>query len=77
MKNHENQAGTMKNQPRTMINHENRPRTIRNQPETMKNHDNRPGTMKNHKNPTWSCTGWVREVTGGYRRLQEGSDHFS
>ena len=29
MKNHENQPGTMKNQPETMKNHENRPGTIR------------------------------------------------
>ena len=25
----------------------------------------------------WSCTGWLWVVTGGYRRLQGGSDDFS
>ena len=26
---------------------------------------------------TWSCTGWLRVVTGGYRSLPGGSDDFS
>ena len=47
MKNHENQPGTMKNQPGATKNHENWPGTMKNQPGTMKNYENWPGTMKN------------------------------
>ena len=59
MKNHENQAGALKNQPGTMKNHENRtgtmknhknqPGIMKNQFGTIKNHENPPRTMKNHK----------------------------
>ena len=35
-----------------------------------------PNCEKSWK-PTWSCTGWLRVITGGYRRLPGGSDHFS
>ena len=61
MKNHENRAGTMRNQPGTtknnnyppgtMKNYENRPGTMKNQPGTMKNHENRPGTIKTDLEP--------------------------
>ena len=50
----------------------------------MKNHKR---NTWNHEKPiwncekpwklTWSCTGWLWVVTGGYRRLQGGSDDFS
>ena len=35
-----------------------------------------PNCEKSWK-PTWSCTGWLRAITGGYRRLEGGSNHFS
>ena len=43
---------------------------------------NQPGTLKPIKTnlppwkPTWSCTGWLRVVTGGYRRPPGESDDF-
>ena len=49
MKNHENQPGTMNNQPGTMKNHENRLGTMNNQPGTMNTHENRPGTINKQK----------------------------
>ena len=58
MKNHKNQAGTMKNQPGTKKNHENRTGTMKNhknQPGIMKNHENHPEAWKKkHEKPTWS-----------------------
>ena len=57
MKNHENQTGTMNNQPGTMKNHENSPGTIKNQPGTMINHKNQPGIVQ-------GGYGWLQVVTG-------------
>ena len=53
---------------------------MKNQPVTLKHNRNRTRTMKNQMQPwkpTWSCTGYLWVVTGGYRRLQRGSDDFS
>ena len=46
----------------------------------MKNHRNRTRTMKNQpatKKPTWSCTGYLWMITGGYKRLQRRTDGVS
>ena len=64
----------MKSQPGTMKNHENRPGTMKNQPGTMKNNENPPGTMKNQEKTNLEL---YRVVTGDFRRLQGGCDHFS
>ena len=58
---------------------------MKSQPGTMKNHENRPGTMKNNENPPGTIKKnqektnleLYRVVTGDFRRLQGGSDHFS
>ena len=33
--------------------------------------------VKNNENLVTSGAGWLRVVTGGYRRLQGGNAHFS
>ena len=90
LKNPKNPPGTMKNQPGTLENHKQWPRTMndhKNPPGPMKNQPKplktdmepwktNPNCEKPWK-PTWSCTGWLRVITGGYRRLPGGSDHFS
>ena len=90
LKNPKNPPGTMKNQPwtlenqkqgpRTMNDHKNPPGPMKNQPKPLKTDmepwKTNPNCEKPWK-PTWSCTGWLRVITGGYRRLPGGSDHFS
>ena len=70
MKNHENQPGTMKNQPGAMKNHENRSGTMKNHKNptgTMKNHENQPGTMKYQPGTMKNCSAYE------LRRRQSGS----
>ena len=78
-----NQPGTLENHkqwPRTMNDHKNPPGPMKNQPKPLKTDmepwKTNPNCEKPWK-PTWSCTGWLRVITGGYRRLPGGSDHFS
>ena len=78
-----NQPGTWNNQPGTLKNHKNWPGPMKKQPKTWKTIENDMELWKTNPNcerswkPTWSCTGWLRVITGGYRRLPGGSDHFS
>ena len=84
MNDHKNPPGTVKNQPWTMKNQpgnlKNQPGTLKNQTKPLKTYQNRHGTMKN-QSELWKTMKTnlelYRVVTGGYRRLQGGSDHFS